>query len=235
MKRLTRRQQDFLSKFLNLYTEGHEPLHYSAVAEHLGVGNVSAYEMLRLLEEHGLVEAEYQLPAGLRGPGRASVVFRPTPLAAQVLARLAGGDVNRREWETVKEHILRQLEAHQAEDYESLLEELLARMPGQRSPVIYAAEMITAIVLGLESLRNTAEAHGLRGRLREIGKVGEMGLSVFAGLGIGLSAVERINRRLAGFLLMQSGRFQSALSELSDENRRRLTEFTQEVIQVMER
>jgi Mn-dependent DtxR family transcriptional regulator len=235
VKRLTRRQQDFLSKFLNLYTEGHEPLHYSAVAEHLGVGNVSAYEMLRLLEEHGLVEAEYQLPAGLRGPGRASVVFRPTPLAAQVLARLAGGDVNRREWETVKEHILRQLEAHQAEDYESLLEELLARMPGQRSPVIYAAEMITAIVLGLESLRNTAEAHGLRGRLREIGKVGEMGLSVFAGLGIGLSAVERINRRLAGFLLMQSGRFQSALSELSDENRRRLTEFTQEVIQVMER
>jgi len=234
VKKLTRRQQDFLSKFLNLYTEGHEPLHYSAVAEHLGVGNVTAYEMLRLLEEHGLVEAEYQLPAGSRGPGRASVVFRPTPLAAQVLARLAGGDVNQREWETVKEHILRQIETHQAEDYESLLEELLARMPGQRSPVIYAAEMITAIVLGLESLRNTAEAHGLRDRLREIGKVGEMGLSVFVGLGIGLCAVERINRRLAGFLLMQSGRFQSALSELSDENRRRLTEFIQQVIQVME-
>ncbi len=235
MKKLTRRQQQFLSKFLDLYSKEREPLHYTALAEHLGVNKISAYEMLRLLEEHGLVEAEYQLPANLRGPGRASVVFRPTPLAAQELTRLAGGDVNQQEWEAIKEHILKQLEAGKAKDYDALLEELLARTPEQHSPVIYAAEMITAIILGLESLRNTAEAHGLRDRLREIGKVGELGLNVFSGLGMGLSVAERINRRLASFLLIQSGRFQSALSQLNDENRRRLTEFTQEVMQIMER
>jgi len=234
MKKLTRRQQDFLSKFLDLYTEGQEPLHYSTVAEHLGVSKVSAYEMLRLLEERGLVEAEYQLPIHLRGPGRASVVFRPTALAAQELARLAGRDVNQQEWEAVKEHILQQLEAGKAEDYESLLEELLARTPDQRSPVIYAAEMITAIILGLESLRSTAEAHGLRDRLKEIGKVGELGLGIFTGLGMGLSVAERLNRRLASFLLVQSSRFQAALTQLSDESRRQLTEFTREVMQTIE-
>jgi hypothetical protein len=116
-----------------------------------------------------------------------------------------------------------------------LLEELLARTPHQRSLVVYAAEMITAIILGLESLRNTAEAHGLRDRLKEVGKVGELGLNVFAGLGMGLSVAERLNRRLAGFLLVQAARFQSALSQLSDENRRRLTEFTQEVMHIVER
>jgi len=235
MNKLTRRQQQFLSKFLDLYDKGREPLHYTALAKHLGVNKISAYEMLRLLEEHGLVEAEYQLPASLRGPGRASVVFRPTPLAAQVLGRLAGGDVNQQEWETVQEHIRKQLEAGKVEDYDALLEELLARTPDQRSPVIYAAEMITAIILGLESLKNTAEAYSLRDRLKDIGKVGEFGLSVFAGLGMGLSVAERINRRLAGFLLMQAGRFQSALSQLSDENRRRLTEFTQELMRIVER
>jgi DNA-binding PadR family transcriptional regulator len=235
MKKLTRRQRQFLNKFLDLYDQGREPLHYTALAEHLGVNKISAYEMLRLLEEHGLVEADYQLPDGLRGPGRASVVFRPTPLAAQALGRLAGQHVNQQEWEAAREHILMQLEAGKAGDYNAVLEELLARAPERRSLVIYAAEMITAIILGLESLRNSAEAHGLRDRLKEIGKVGELGLSVFAGLGMGLSVAERLNRRLAGFLLVQSGRFQSALSQLSDENRRRLTEFTQEVMQIVER
>ncbi len=235
MKKLTRRQRQFLDKFLDLYDLGREPLHYTAIAEHLGVNKISAYEMLRLLEEHGLVEAEYQLPDGLRGPGRASVVFRPTPLAAQVLGRLAGEYVNPREWEAVKEQILKQLETGKAGDYTTLLEELLARTPQQRSVVIYVAGMITAIILGLESLRNTAEAHGLRDRLKEVGKIGELGLNMFAGLGMGLSVAERLNRRLASFLLVQSSRFQSALSQLSDENRRRLTEFTQEVMQIVER
>jgi hypothetical protein len=235
MKKLTRRQRQFLNKVLDMYDQGQEPLHYTALAEHLGVNRVSAYEMLRVLEGHGLVEAEYQLPDGLRGPGRASVVFRPTPLAAQVLGRPDGEPMNQREWEAVKEQIFERLETGKAGDYDTLLEELLARTPQQRSVVIYAAEMITAIILGLESLRNTAEAHGLRDRLKEIGKIGELGLNVFAGLGMGLSVAERLNRRLAGFLLVQSGRFQSALTQLSDENRRRLTEFTQEVMQRVER
>jgi hypothetical protein len=235
VKKLTRRQQQFLSKVLDLYDRGREPLHYTALAEHLGVNKISAYEMLRVLEDYGLVEAEYQLPANPRGPGRPWVVFRPTPLAALELARLAGGDVNQREWEETKKRVLRQLEEGKAKGYDALIEELLARTPEQRSPVIYAADMITAIILGLESLTDTTEAHHLRDKLRDIGKVGELGLGVFTGLGMGLSVAERINRRLAGFLLVQPGRFQSTLSQLSDENRRRLTEFIQEVMQIVEK
>ena len=43
---------------------------------------------------------------------------------------------------------------------------------------------------------------------------------------MGLSVAERINRHLAGFLLVQSSRFQSVLLQLSDESRRQLAEFT---------
>ena len=59
--------------------------------------------------------------------------------------------MNQEEWEAVKAHILQQLDAGKAEDYEPLVEELLARTSDQASPVIYAAGMITAIILGLES------------------------------------------------------------------------------------
>ena len=100
--------------------------------------------------------------------------------------------------------------------------------------LVYAAEMITTIILGLESLRGTAETHGLRERLEEIGKVGELGLGVFSGLGMGLSVAERVNRRLAGFLLVQSSRFQSVLLQLSDESRRQLAEFAHKLMQRVE-
>ncbi len=100
--------------------------------------------------------------------------------------------------------------------------------------MIYTAEMITTIILALASLRDTIEARGLRDRLEEIGKVGELGLGIFTGLGMGLSVAERINRRLAGFLLVQSSRFQSALVQLSDESRHQLTEFVGEVMRKVE-
>lgn len=231
MKQLTRRQQEFLSKFLDLYNKERVLLHYTDLAEYVGVNKISAYEMLRLLEKRGLVEAEYLLPANQRGPGRASVMFRPTNLATQVLTRLAGGSADQKEWETVKEHILQQLEAGRSEKYKSFVEELLIRASDQASPLIYAAEMITTIILGLESLTDSTEAHRLRDELMRKSKIGELRLSIFTGLGMGLTVAERVNRRLAGFLLVQSSRFQSVLSQLSDDSRLQLADFTQEVMQ----
>jgi Mn-dependent DtxR family transcriptional regulator len=152
MKKLTRRQQEFLGKLLDLYQQEGEPIHYSTLAENLDVGKVTAYEMLRLLEERGFVQAEYQRPEDRSGPGRSTVVFRPTALAASTFSDLAGGDWDEEEWEQAKHRVLKQLRAGKVGGYEVLLNDLLARLPGQRSPIIYLAEMITATVLGLHSL-----------------------------------------------------------------------------------
>jgi len=54
MKPLTRRQQEFLGKLLDLYYQEDAPVRYSMVAEGLGVGNVTAYEMMRLMEKLNL-------------------------------------------------------------------------------------------------------------------------------------------------------------------------------------
>ena len=235
MIKLTRRQQEFLSSFLDLFSERHDALHYTVVARHLGVGNVSAYEMLRLLERRGLVEAIYRLPAKPRGPGRATVLFRPTPLATQLFTQLVRDDLYPEEWEAAKRRILRQIEAGKLEGYEPLLDELLARAPNQRSPLIYGAEMIATLILALDSLGERSGAKGVARHLQSLLALGDAALNALVGLSLGLSAVESVNRRVADFMLTQAERFQVVIAGLSKKSRRRLAEFTQEAMQALER
>ncbi len=232
--KLTGRQRAFLSTFLDLYREAQEPLHYTTVAQQLEVSKITAYDMLRLLEERGLVQSEYVLRGKGQGAGRSSIVFRPTPQADALFAELAGEAVSQGEWEAVKMRILEALQAGKERDYQDLLEEILARLPQRQSPMLYAAEMITAVILSLHQLREDASAAGLFDRLRALGLPGEAGLRALAGLALGLSFAERINRRLISLLLSYTGRYQEILSRLSTENLQRLSNFAGEVMKIVE-
>ena len=230
--KLTGRQKAFLNKFLDLYREADEPLHYTTVAERLGVGKITAYDMLRLLEEKGLVVSEYVLPAS-RSAGRSSIVFRPTLKADELMEQLAGEDWERAEWQEVKEQILQALRAGKGGDYQELLNDILLRMEEQGSPLLAAAEMVTAVILSLHQLKEDITATKLSEHLRALGFPGEMGLNALAGLTIGLSFVERANRRLISQLVSQVQRYQENLTRLSAENKRRLSDFAQEVWKIV--
>jgi predicted transcriptional regulator len=233
MGRLTRRQREFLRKLIDLHRETSKSVHYSALAKQIGVGNVTAYEMLRLLEERGLVQSEYYRPEKARGPGRTSVTFRPTRQAEEALDSPARWQLNPKDWEAIKARILERLKATKPAGYETFLEELPTRLQNHRTPLAYLADMVAAIMIGLDSLKADVEARGLRGLLSSIGLPGELGLSALAGLGVGLSLVERFNKRLADSFLEHMQRYQTMLSELSAENRRRLAQFTQEVLDIV--
>jgi len=234
LKPLTRRQQEFLSKLLDLYHDSKEPVHYSTLADHLGVGRITAYEMLRILEERKLIQAEYFRPEDQRGPGRASVVFRPTRLATRVLKYIAGGAWNEEEWREAKEHILQELRASGEDDYQTLVDELLACIPNQRSASAYLAEMAAVIILSLHSLRrDAADIYNHKMILRSIGFPNDLDLNALLGLGVGISLVESVNRRLAGVLGAQANKFQSTLAVLSAENRHRIARFTQEIVETL--
>ncbi len=229
--KLTGRQQAFLSDFLDLYQEKKNSLHYTTVAERLGIGRITAYDMLRLLEEKGLVTSEYIMPTG--GPGRSSVVFRPSEQGEALIRQLAGEAWDREEWETVKAHIIQALQTGQGGRYESLLEEILARLPECKVPLVYTAEMTTAVILSLHQLREEAPSSKLWERLRDLGLPEEVGLNALGGLAVGLSLMERANRRLTLKLLSATRQYQDYLSNLSAESRRRLSEFTAEVMRIM--
>ncbi len=231
--KLTGRQKDFLSKFLDLYREADRPLHYAVLAERVGVTKITAYGMLRLLEERGLVTSEYVLPEG-GGPGRSSIVFSPTEKAATVMAQLAGESWDTAEWDWVKERILAALRKGKGTDYQNLLEEVLLRIPERKSPMLFVTEMTTAAILSLNQLRGEAEARGLFENLRALGFPGELGLNALAGLTLGLTLVEKANRRVTTLLLSYTQKYQDHLARLSAENKKRLSDFAQEVMRIVE-
>ena len=232
--KLTRRQQVVLSKFLDLYHQNEEALHYTTVAEHLEVNAVTAYDMLRLLEERGLLTSEYIPPSLREGSGRARVVFRPTPDAQALLDDLAGGNWKQDEWDVVRERILGALRTGKGSDYEDLLDDLLARISNQRSPMLYTAEMITAVILQIYQLQENAAESPLLENLRSMGLPGELGLNALGGMVVGLSYAERANRRATSFLLTQTARYQKMLGRLNSKSRHRLSEFVDEVMEIVE-
>jgi predicted transcriptional regulator len=229
--KLTGRQKDFLSKFLDLYREADGPLHYAVLADRVGVTKITAYDMLRLLEERGLVASEYVLP-NEGGPGRSSIVFYPTERAAQAMAQQAGEDWDKKEWERVRERILQALDERKGA-YQNLLDEILLRIPKRKSPMLYATEMITAIFLQLHQLRDELKVNGIFPDLHLVGLPDELGLNALPGLTLGLTLVEKANRRVTTLLLSYTQKYQDNLARLSADNKKRLSDFAQEVMKIV--
>jgi len=232
-KKLTYRQQQFLSQFLDIYRELEHSVHYVAVAEQLGISKVTAYEMLRLLEEKGLVRAEYQTNSDQHGPGRPTVFFYPTQEANNLINVLAGDGINLEDWQVVKEQILQQLRDGKAGGYEELLSNLLARIPERRSPLIIATELITALILILTTIQDAPEIRALLERLQQIGFPKKISLSVMSGIAMLLSVMERANRHYSTVLLSQFSQYEDALSQLNEESRRQLSDFTREAVRIL--
>lgn len=142
--KLTRRQEDFIINLVELSQKLDGPIHYSLLAESLGVSPFTAYDMLRLLEEKGFVTSEYQLATGKSGPGRAERVFYPTEMAqeqGQLLSDEAGGDF--------RPFLLEMMRKGELEGHE-VVEDMLARIP----PVLqgqmrYCVEVMTIVALRL--------------------------------------------------------------------------------------
>jgi predicted transcriptional regulator len=229
--KLTGRQKDFLSKFLDLYREADHPLHYAVLADRVGVTKITAYDMLRLLEERGLVTSEYVLPKE-GGPGRSSIVFYPTEKAAQAMTQQAGEDWDKKEWERVRERILQALDERKGA-YQNLLDEILLRIPKRKSPMLYVTEMITAIFLQLHQLRDELKVNGIFPDLHLVGLPDELGLNALPGLALGLTLVEKANRRVTTLLLSYTQKYQDNLARLSAENKKRLSDFAQEVMKIV--
>ena len=229
--KLSSRQRDFLSNLLDLCREAKAPVHYANVAQALDVHPVTAYEMLRLLEDKGLVRSETARPQGHRG--RSVVVFSPTEKATALLAELTGDTLSKREWEEAKASILQALEAGKDTDHQDLLNELLLRIPERRSPLLFVADVVTLIILVFYDLRDTAAAKKIFPSLRRFGPPGWAVLYSLAGFSLALSLVEKANRRATSLLLSYAQQFREHLDSLTRGDKARLSDFAYEVLRAV--
>ena len=226
--KLTFRQKAFLSKLLDIYHEMREPLHYSVVAERLGLSNSTAYDMLRLLEEKGVVTSQYATPKATTGPGRSNILFSPAAKGVELLSRLAGESQQQEEWADIKARILAGLEQGKASGYKDLLHELLARIPEARSPLVRCAEVITALLLSLRKAKYELTEQDSVGILLSA-PVSKLRMSILAGLILGLSLADVEARWLLGDFSKYTEKYEASLQELSKENLLMLHKFAGDV------
>ena len=229
--KLSSRQRDFLSNLLDLYREAGGPVHYADVARALDVRPVTAYEMLRLLEDKGLVRSETARPQGHRG--RSVVVFSPTDKATALLAELTGDTLSEREWEEAKAGVLEALDRGKDTDYQDLLSELLLRIPERKSPLLFAADMVMAIILAFYELRDTVAARKIFPHLRWFGPPGWAALYSLAGFSLALSLVEKANRQATSLLVSYAQQFREHLDNLTGGDKARLSDFAYEVLRAV--
>ena len=204
--KLTFRQKAFLSKAIDLYREMREPFRYGLLADGLGVSESTAYDMLRRLEEKGLMVHEYVTPKQLAGPGRSNVVFSPTAKARELFSRLAQGTVDEDEWEEVKSRILHNLRQGKAPDYEDLLRDLLTMIPEADSPLVRCAEIIAVLLVALKEAKNSLAAHGRIGML-----------------------LSKLGTQFGKYMET----YQESLDKLSHEDVEALHSYTREVLEIM--
>ncbi len=235
MIKLTPRQRAFLDKLFDLYREHQGPVHYSLVAEKLGVNKFSAYDMLKLLEEKGMARSDYVLAAEHVGPGRSMVVFYPTKQATNLLSQLTGDIDISEEWQQVKERILQRLRETRGANYRELLNEILTRIPEHKSPLIYCTEVITALLLNLNRVKEKASGMNPFRALASLGSTGEAALGALAGLSLGSTLTEKADPSLRDKLLSYTQRYHACLLNLSEEAKTNLSDFLQEALVVFER
>ena len=221
--KLTRRQEIFIDNLLDLYRELNGPIHYTILAERVGVSPFTAYDMLRLLEEKGLVASEYRVANNKPIPGRSEVLFWPTERAHDLWLELTG-DPKTGEWEGVKK---RALDRVRDGELRELAEEMMARLPPSGPAILrYCVEVMSIIILrlGRDSSRRLLAEH-LPQILEKQGAVTRSGLLLLGGFALGLLAKESGgDPDWSGELLTHVQRYQTLILEMEPRMCRRLGE-----------
>ena len=233
---LTNRQRAFLETLFDVYHDhGRQPVHYTALAQALGVANSTAYEMLKLLENKGYVSSEYHLAANHTGPGRSMVLFRPTIKGLRTFRHLVGEDIRDKEWEAAKEKVLSRLAAQGLPGDEGLLEDLLVDIPLTQDPLSYCGRVVAASLVRIkESVLSRIPEFGILGDKVNGEGTSWDALSMLPGFALGLAYAARQNPSWLSRLTEYAKRYQAYLRQMDEGARRRLVRFSREIVTALQ-
>jgi hypothetical protein len=241
--KLTRRQRAFLDKLLQLYRERRGPVHYSDVAERLGVNRFSAYDMLKVLEKKGFASSSYALrsassgaASGSPGPGRSIVVFSPTSRATQAGTTAADDTRLGDEWQSVRNRVLEKLRQAREANGREAVGDLLARLPEAPTPLTFCTEMIGALLLNMSRARTRAGDLSPFRILASLKAGGTARLETLAGLSLGVSLADHdeSSRSLTERLVGQIQDYQVSLNRLGEDSREALASFLEDALEALD-
>ena len=221
--KLTDRQEYFIICLLDLYRRTEGPIHYSTLAERVGVSPFTAYDMLQVLKEKGFVTSSYRLEPGGKTVGRSEVVFSPTQLTFKRFAKLDTGTESF-DWEAAVIQVKKRVLAGDVPGKE-LAEELIAKIP-QDSPdsLRYCFAVITFLILRLcKDTGRIIQVERIPQLLRLKKTFTKSGLLILGGFILGLLAMENsLILESEQIILEHVQRYQSLVSEMEPQVVRQL-------------
>lgn len=232
---LTQRRMEFLAKIKQLYDKTNLPVHYSQVAELLGISKWSAYEMLKKLEKGGFLASEYAVNKGEKFPGRSMVLFSPTHLLDELFSGEEGREERKekipfKEWRQVRNRLLSLCEELKNTNPKQIIDQLLAEMPVTERPlVLFGAYTIALLTAHLQHLSEKS-VRLVKSTVLDTTKA-ETGLAMFAGAVMGSMLKNAAQFPLANYLAGYVTRFQALLAEISQQEKTLLMEFLEEALE----
>lgn len=226
--KLTLRQKEFLAKLTSIYQEIQKPVHYGTIAKRLGLCGSTVYDMLRVLEQKGMVSSEYCIPKAASGPGRSSIMFLPAAKAMEQFASGTADTQERGEWEEIKTDIMLSLSCTKDADYKQLFHKLFERANKVRSPLAGCAQIITALLLSFKQAKHESVDRNSVGTLLRAPAT-KLSMSTVAGLILGLSLTDKKVRKLLGNYQEHINKYIASLQNMSYENLLALHKFTLDV------
>jgi len=152
--RITKRQKEFLQSLIDLYQDKGSPIHYSEVAQKMGVSKWTAYDMLQLLHKEGLLEIEYLIPESDNYKwgklGRSTITFFPNKKGYTV-SNLSQRNlpVKTSELNKFKKEIIQKFEEIKGKFN---LKGLLKEARQTKSPLIFCACVLLILILLIKKI-----------------------------------------------------------------------------------
>lgn len=152
--KITKRQKEFLKILINLYQEKASPIHYSEVAQKIGVSKWTAYDMLQLLSKEGFLEVEYQIPESdhhrWEKLGRSTITFFPTK-KGYAISNLSQRNlpIKAAELKKLKNDIIQKFEEIKGKFN---LKELFKEVLQTKSPLIFCACILLILILLIKKI-----------------------------------------------------------------------------------
>ncbi len=143
----TKRQLQYLAAVARLFEEADRPVHYTDVADRMGVSKWTAHDVLTLLGKKGLVEQEYQVRREERSPGRSSVLFYPTRAGYSALQGEGRGSGLELGEQDVRSQLLAKLDEAGKKGVDSVLRQTFEELPRLETPLAFCANLVLILVL----------------------------------------------------------------------------------------
>jgi DNA-binding PadR family transcriptional regulator len=203
-----------------MYQEDGRPVHYSVVAQVIGVSRWTAYDILRRLERDGYLEAVYETGRKEKGPGRTQVLYRPSTQLTECREAEKGRPA---EWKALRTRLL-ELLRYQKRAAGEMIAELAHEFPKIPGRLAKSATDLAVLISHLHEIG----APGRRALAETVvrARQPEHGLSLFTGAAVG--SLLRTRGVLSGPVGECVARLQSRLAELSAEEARFLAGFVKD-------